>query len=208
MHDTPTLRDILSVALPKIPGRPRLRFIDGPPPGTAPSDGPGFDEETDETDDDEQSQEDGDEESEDSDDENADEQEEGQQFDAAAAAERIRKKNRENANLRKRAKDAEASAAANKDAAEKTPALEAENLRLRVALKYGLPENLAKRLTGTTEEELLEDAQELLELTGTKRKTPPTDQPKQRLRGGGDPTETPVDETTNSQKFAASIFDN
>ncbi|QUW18887.1 hypothetical protein [Agrococcus sp. Marseille-Q4369] len=206
MHDHPTLSHVLDVALPLIPSRPRLRFVEGAAAGAAASDGPGYDDDADEPDE-QESQEDSDDDSDGS--EEQDEPDDEQQFDAAAAAERIRKKNRENANLRKRAKAAEDEAAANKGAADKVSTLEAENLRLRVALEHGLPLKLAKRLTGTTEEELLEDAQELLELTnGDKRKKPPTDQPKQRLRGGGDPTEAPIDETADTHKFASSVFDN
>lgn len=207
MHDHPTLSHVLDVALPLIPSRPRLRFLEGAPAGAAPADGPGYDDADADEPDEQESQEDADDDSDDSDEQ--DEPDDEQQFDAAAAAERIRKKNRENANLRKRAKAAEDEAAANKGAADKVSTLEAENLRLRVAIEHGLPLKLAKRLTGSTEEELLEDAQELLELTngGTKRK-PPTDQPKPRLRGGGDPTEAPTDETADTHKFAASIFDN
>lgn len=124
-------------------------------------------------------------------------------FDADKARERLRKLNSEAKNLRERAKKAEETAKQNADSSEKVTALEAELLRYRVAVKHGLPENLAKRLTGTTEEELLADAEDLLELIGGKK--PPTQQPKERLRGGGDPTQA-GDDTEDLDKFAAGIF--
>lgn len=126
-------------------------------------------------------------------------------FDSDKAREKIRKINSENKNLRKRATDAEAKA---KDSGEKDSrltALEAENLRLRVGVKHGLPEALIKRLSGTTEEEILQDAEELMELFGSKK--PPTNRPKESLRGGTDPTET-ADELGDLDKFAEGVFRN
>lgn len=138
-------------------------------------------------------------------DEETPEQPDMEPFDADRAREKIRKANSEAVALRKRAKEAEEKATANADAGEKVTALEAEILRMRVALKHGLPESLAKRLTGTTEEELLADAEELLNLFGGKK--PPTQQPKESLRGGGDPTRE-ADPTADVDKFAESIFKN
>jgi len=124
-------------------------------------------------------------------------------FDADKAREKIRKINSENQNLRKRATEAEAKAQENADNGERLTALEAENLRLRIGVKHGLPESLVKRLSGSTEEELLQDAEELMELF--KGKTVPTNQPKERLRGGGDPT-ADADPTADPDKFAADMF--
>lgn len=126
-----------------------------------------------------------------------------EQFDAERAREKLRRINSENRNLRERAKKAEEAAKDGAEKGERLTALEAENLRLRVAVKHGLPENLAKRLSGGTEEEMLADAEELLELLGGKK--PPTNQPRERLRGGGDPT-APGDETADLDKFAEAIF--
>lgn len=117
------------------------------------------------------------------------EETEEQSFDADKAREKIRKINSENKNLRKRAADAESKASDADAKGERVTALEAENLRLRVGVKHGLPEALIKRLSGTTEEEILQDAEELMELFG--KKAPPTNQPRERLRGGGDPTAEP-----------------
>lgn len=102
------------------------------------------------------------------------------EFDAEKAREKIRKINSENRNLRKRAAEAEAKAKGADENGQKLTALEAENLRLRIAVKHGLPERLVKRLTGTTEEEILQDAEELMELIGGKK--PPAQQPKEKLR--------------------------
>ena len=106
-------------------------------------------------------------------------------FDPDKAREKIRKINSENRNLRKRAADAEAKAQGVDDKDKQITAQEAEIMRLRVAVKHGLPEALVKRLTGTTEEEILQDAEELMELFGSK--TPPTQRPKEKLRSPGDP---------------------
>lgn len=124
-------------------------------------------------------------------------------FDPEKAREKIRKVNSENKNLRKRASDAEAKAKESEGKGERLTALEAENLRLRVAVKHGLPESLIKRLSGGTEEEILQDAEELMELFG--KKAPPTNQPKTKLRGGGDPTIEP-DGLDDSDKFAEKMF--
>lgn len=57
------------------------------------------------------------------------------------------------------------------DKAQKSGGQDEENLRLRVALKKGLNENQLKRLIGTTEEELLKDADELLASFGSAGKS-------------------------------------
>lgn len=114
-----------------------------------------------------------------------DEVEESQEgsFDADKAREKIRKLNSEAKNLRDRAKAAEDKAADVGDK-DKTISSQADKiLRLEIALKHGLPEALVKRLTGTTEEEILADAQELMDLFGSKK--PPTNQPKEKLRSPG-----------------------
>lgn len=113
-------------------------------------------------------------------------------FDPEKAREKLRKLNSEAKNLRKRAKENEEKAKGADEKDGRITALEAENLRYRVGIKHGLPESLVKRLSGTTEEELLQDAEELMELFGSKK--PPTNRPKETLRGGTDPT-TPVEET-------------
>ncbi|ANJ26813.1 hypothetical protein [Agromyces aureus] len=93
--------------------------------------------------------------------------------------------------LRREAKAAKADAAAAKQGGPDTSAIQAENLRLKVALKTGLDADLADRLKGTTEDELLEDAQKLLDRFYPEEKKLPNRQPKPRLRGGKDPDEEP-----------------
>lgn len=76
--------------------------------------------------------------------------------------------------------------------------------RLEVALEKGLSLAQAKRLVGKTRDELEKDADELLEMFGAKGKTPPAGgKPKEDLRGGGDPTDEPVE--TDPAKLAAKI---
>jgi hypothetical protein len=138
--------------------------------------------------------------------EDTEQTEEDNDFDADKAREKIRKINSENRNLRKRATDAEAKAEGAKGSGERVTALEAENMRLRIGVKHGLPESLVKRLTGTTEEEILQDAEELMELFGGKK--PPTQQPREKLRGGGDPTQQQSEDIEDVDKFAERIFRN
>jgi hypothetical protein len=125
-------------------------------------------------------------------------------FDREKALDKIRKANSEAAALRKRLKDEESKGRENADKGEKVTALEAENLRLRVGLKHGLPSDLIDRLKGSTEEEIVEDAEKLLSLFSTGKGKPPTQQPKKQLRGGGDPTND--EEPFDADKFAEEIF--
>jgi len=69
--------------------------------------------------------------------------------------------------------------------------LQAENLRLRVAMKVGLDDDLADRLKGSTEDELLEDAQKLLDRFYPGEKKLSSRQPKPNLKGGSKPDEEP-----------------
>ena len=131
----------------------------------------------------------------------ADPEDEG--FDSEKAREKIRKINSENRNLRKRAADAEAKAQGADDKDKTITAQEAEITRLRVAVKHGLPEALVKRLTGTTEEEILQDAEELMELFGSKK--PPTQRPKENLRSPGDPA---GDAELDVEKVVQRVFEN
>lgn len=130
---------------------------------------------------------------------------EGDKFDSGKALDKIRKLNSEAKNLRDRATKAEQEAEANKGSSERVPALEAENLKLRIAVKHGLPESLVKRLSGTTEEELLTDAQELLEMFGKDGGRPPSNQPREQLRGGGGGGDA-ADPTADVDAFAADVF--
>jgi hypothetical protein len=65
-------------------------------------------------------------------------------------------------------------------------------MRLEIASSKGLTPAQAKRLVGATKEDLEADADELLEsFKPADDKTPPDDKPRERLKGGGDPTEEP-----------------
>lgn len=145
-------------------------------------------------------------------------------FDAEKAKAKIAKVNSEAANLRKRLKEAEDNLKKFEDegksedekAAEKVRSLEgrattaeAEVMRLRVAIKKGLTESQAKRLVGATEEELEADADELLETFGGKseggkeKEGGPSGKPKEKLKGGSDPSEEP--DETDPRKLASRI---
>lgn len=92
-------------------------------------------------------------------------------------------------------------------AEKKAQEAELRALRLEVAADKGLKPAQAKRLVGTTKEELEADADELLETFGQAnddgKGKPPGGRPKERLRGGGDPTEEP--EETDPRKLAAKV---
>lgn len=123
-------------------------------------------------------------------------------FDLERALAKIRKQNSEAENLRKRAKEAEDKAASIDEKDTRIKALEAENLRIRVGAKHGLPEELIERLRGETEEEILADAEKLLAFVTPRR--PPTDKPTERLRGGTAPTAEP--EETDVSKIGERMF--
>lgn len=77
-------------------------------------------------------------------------------------------------------------------------------LRLEVASEKGLTPAQAKRLVGATAEELEADADEFLEsIRPGDDKGKPPGKPQERLRGGGDPTEDPVE--TDPAKLAAMV---
>lgn len=107
-------------------------------------------------------------------------EQESEAFDPEKAREKIRKLNSESRNLRKRATEAEAKAQEAEGKGKRAQELEAENMRLRIAVKHGLPEALVKRLSGSTEEEILQDAEELMDLFGGRK--PPSNTPKEKLR--------------------------
>lgn len=72
-----------------------------------------------------------------------------------------------------------------------TDKLRAENLQLRVALELGIPEKLASRLRGSTREELIEDAADLLDTVAPRKEEPKSQQPRARLKGGAQPDAEP-----------------
>lgn len=105
-------------------------------------------------------------------------------------------------------------AAAEQKAAEadkKVEEAKAETLRLSVAAEKGLKPAQAKRLAGTTREELEADADDLLaSFTPTKEgddkdetDPKPAGRPKEDLKGGSDPTSSAVE--TNPAKLAEAV---
>lgn len=123
-------------------------------------------------------------------------------FDAEKALEKIRKQNSELKNLRARAKQAEEKAAGVEEKDSRLKQLEADLLRERVGRKLGLPDELVDRLRGSSEEEMLADAEKLVELLSPRR--PVSQKPVETLRGGGDPDREP--EETDLSKIASRMF--
>lgn len=82
------------------------------------------------------------------------------------------------------------------EAEKRAEAAEARAMRMEVASAKGLTAAQAKRLVGSTVDELEADADEIIETFGPSKpegsepRTPPT-RPTERLRGGGDPTTEP-----------------
>lgn len=60
-------------------------------------------------------------------------------------------------------------------------------------MSKGLTPAQAKRLVGSTLEELEADADEILEAFPSAARKPPTDRPTPDLRGGNDPTDETID---------------
>lgn len=80
----------------------------------------------------------------------------------------------------------------------------AKVLRFEVASAKGLTAAQAKRLSGSTREELEADADELVEMfKGTGSTPPPSNKPTGNLSGGSDPTEVP--EENDPRKLAESV---
>ncbi|MEY4081471.1 MAG: hypothetical protein RL430_1901 [Actinomycetota bacterium] len=105
------------------------------------------------------------------------------EFDAQRARRTIDRLRRERNDAREKAKGAANSP--------ELSSLKAENMRLKVALSTGLDADLADRLRGDTEDELLEDAQKLLDRFYPENKKPEPRQPKPAPRGGARPGAEP-----------------
>lgn len=124
-------------------------------------------------------------------------------FDPEKARDKIRKLNSEAKGLRDRAKAAEEKAAGADKKDQQITAQEATILRYEVAFDLGLPKELVPRLQGSTKEELIEDAEKLLDLV-TPAKRPATKRPAESLRGGGEPEREP--EETDLSKIGERMF--
>ena len=124
-------------------------------------------------------------------------------WDPERAKRKISKVNSENKALRDRAAKAEEKAASVDDLTKENGGLKATVLQLEVGYELGLPLAIAKRLQGSTREEMLADAETLVELVSpTKR--PPTNRPAETLRGGGQPDREP--EETDLSKLGERMF--
>lgn len=135
-------------------------------------------------------------------DETEDHEGEAGDFDRDRVLAKIKKLNSENRNLRQQKKEAEAKAAEEGEKSERMQALEAANSRYETLADHDLPLKLAKFITATDPERILEQAEELLSLGSSK--APPSAQPKERLRQRA---QAPVaDELNDLDKFSEAVF--
>lgn len=124
------------------------------------------------------------------------------EFDRDRVLSKLKKLNSENRNLRQQKKDAEREAEEHRGKSERVQALEAVNARYEALAEHDLPLRLAKFITATEPEQILEQAEELLSLGAPKG--PPQDQPKERLSQRRQAP--PADELADMNKFAESVF--
>lgn len=133
------------------------------------------------------------------------EDDKGEAWDPERARRKIAKTNSENKALRDRATKAEEKAAGVDELTTENGGLKATVLQLEVGYELGLPLAIAKRLQGSTREEMLADAEALVELVSPAKK-PATRRPAEALRGGGAPSEET--EETDMVKIGARMFQN
>lgn len=127
----------------------------------------------------------------------------GDAWDPERAKKKIAKLNSENRALRERANKAPKPEDVHaKD--QRISELERTNLRYDVGYDLGLPKAIAKRLQGNTREEMLADAEELLEQVAPAAKRPSTRKPSEALRGGLQPDQEP--EETDVKKLGERMF--
>jgi hypothetical protein len=127
-----------------------------------------------------------------------------QAWDPERAMRKISKVNSENKALRDRATKAEEKAKSADDLTKENGGLKATVLQLEVGYELGLPMAIAKRLQGSTREEMLADAEALVELVSPAKKQPATRRPTEALRGGLEPDKEP--EETDLSKLGARMF--
>lgn len=107
-------------------------------------------------------------------------------WDADRARTKIRKLNAEIRKTKEKLRaQEEAANNPNPETQAEVAKLQAENLRLRVGARLGLPDELIDRLRGDSEEAVLEDAEKLLALITPSR--PSDGRPKPRVSGGTEP---------------------
>lgn len=129
----------------------------------------------------------------------------GNDFDRGRALEKIKKLNSENRNERKKRQDAEEQAKQAEGKDEQVKALEAVNTRYETLGNNDLPIRLAKWISATEPEAILEQAEELLSLGKGAGQGPPSDAPReksQRVRN----QQAQGDEIGNLDDFAKSIY--
>ena len=137
-------------------------------------------------------------------DQNQDDQDDEQDFDRDSILDKLRKKNSENRILRRAKKEAEEKAAkAGKDS-ERVQVLEAVNTRYETLAENDLPLKLAKWIDATDPDDILEQAEELLSLSGGST-PPPSDTPKERIKKQRKNVQR-TDEIGDLDDFAASIY--
>lgn len=137
---------------------------------------------------------------------------EEEEFDAERAKAKITKANQEAKSLRQRLKELEPLAAKAKEqedaaksveqriaeAERRVTDAETRALRLEVAAEKGLTPNQAKRLVGSTREELEADAADLLATFKPNGQEPtPNGRPKERMRPGAVPSADPAGPSMN-----------
>lgn len=123
-------------------------------------------------------------------------------WDPKRAKEKIRKLNQEiQATKERLAKAPKPDDVIAKDA--RIGELESAALRYEVALDLGLPKEIAVRLQGKDRDEMVADAEKLLELLAP-AKRPATRKPAESLRGGGEPDREP--EETDLKKIGSRMF--
>lgn len=126
-------------------------------------------------------------------------------WDPERARRKIGKVNSENKALRERVTKAEEKVAGVDELTTENGGLKATVLQLEVGYELGLPLAIAKRLQGSNREEMLADAEALVELVAPAKK-PATRRPAENLRGGGAPEE--ATEETDVVKIGARMFKN
>lgn len=123
-------------------------------------------------------------------------------WDPERAKEKIRRVNSENKALRERATQAEQKAAGVDDLEDQAKTLGSENLRLKVGYELGLPLNLAIRLQGSNREELLADAESLIEIVSPTKPSVTPSRPVASLKPGATAEEIkPVDDDSYPADF-------
>lgn len=104
---------------------------------------------------------------------------------------------------RKAAEEAEQAKKGAGESSGRIAELEKALLRERVGRRLGLPDALVDRLKGSTEDEIVADAEQLVDLVSSPKAT--ARKPVEKLRpGGGDPDSEP--EETDTRKLAERMF--